>query len=188
VPDDLQGPIEAALVVLVPEVEPLVAPFRLEHDPSAVKGVPAHITINYPFLPAIDSDEDLQRELSELFSKAQAFQFTFNHFARFPDVLYLAPEPVAPFKRLIDLVAARFPESPPYEGAFEELIPHLTVAQTQDERILALLERELEALAREYLPLSIRVEQVTRMDNRAGRWHQVSSYPLSGDNKRLGNS
>jgi hypothetical protein len=42
---------ESALVVLVPEAEPLVGPFRERYDPSASAGMPAHITINYPFLP-----------------------------------------------------------------------------------------------------------------------------------------
>jgi len=41
--------IEVAIVVLVPEAETLVEPFRKIFDPSAAKGMPAHITINYPF-------------------------------------------------------------------------------------------------------------------------------------------
>jgi hypothetical protein len=39
-------PVEAVLVVLIPEFEPLVAPFRLKHDPSAAMGVPAHFPIH----------------------------------------------------------------------------------------------------------------------------------------------
>jgi len=181
--DVLQGPFEAALVVLIPEVEPLVAPFRLKRDPSAALGIPAHITINYPFLPGIDPDEDLHRELKELFAKAEPLQFTFSRFARFPDVLYLAPDPDTGFKQLIELVAARFPESPPYEGAYNEIIPHLTIAQTEDEEILEATERKLTRLSREYLPLSIRATHVWLMDNRAGRWQQLSSYPLGGVTK-----
>jgi hypothetical protein len=38
---------ESALVV--PEAEPLVKPFRDRYDPSAAAGVPAHITLLYPF-------------------------------------------------------------------------------------------------------------------------------------------
>jgi 2'-5' RNA ligase len=178
VPDDLLGLVEAALVVPIPEVEPLVAPFRLKYDPSAALGVPAHITINYPFLPGIDPDEDIYRELKELFANTEAFQFTFSQFSRFPDVLYLAPEPDAPFKQLINLVADRFPESPPYEGEFDEIIPHLTIAQSKDEEVLKSVERELAILARGYLPLTVQATQVWLMANRAGKWQQSGSYPL----------
>ena len=41
---------ESALVILVPEAEPLVRPFLERFDPSAATGVPAHITLLYPFL------------------------------------------------------------------------------------------------------------------------------------------
>ena len=42
---------ETALVVLVPEAEAIVGRLRQRYDPSAAVGMPAHITINYPFLP-----------------------------------------------------------------------------------------------------------------------------------------
>lgn len=175
---DILSSIEAALVILVPEVEFLVEPFRLKHDPSAAIGVPAHITINYPFTPGVDPGENLNQTLTELFAKSEAFHFTLSRFARFPDVLYLAPEPDTPFKQLSNLVAARFPESPPYEGTFHEIIPHLTIAQNDDEGVLESVERELSVLARGYLPLSVRATHVWLMDSRGGRWQQISSYPL----------
>lgn len=175
---ELQSPLEAALVVVTPQVEPLVAPYRLEHDPSAAIGVPAHITINYPFLPGIHQNEELYRVLVGLFAQSEPFEFTFNKLARFPDVLYLVPEPEAPFKRLIDRVAARFPESPPYEGAFDEIIPHLTVAQSEDEEVLKSVERALHELAQKYLPITVPVSHVWLMDNRGGMWQQRASFPL----------
>ena len=178
VSDDLQGSVEAALVILVPEVEPLVSAFRLKHDPFAGMGIPAHITIDYPFLPGIDPGQQLHRELAELFVKTDAFQFAFRDLARFPDVLYLAPDPVTPFKQLIDMVAARFPESPPYGGAFDNVVPHLTIAQTEDEEMLKSIERQVARLLPEYLPLSTRAENVWLMDNRTGIWQKRNSFPL----------
>ena len=44
-------PIESALVVVVPEAEQLVGPFREKYDPSAAAGMPPHITLLYPFKP-----------------------------------------------------------------------------------------------------------------------------------------
>lgn len=176
--DDLLGLVESALVILTPEVEPLVGPFRLKHDPSAALSVPAHITINYPFIPGVTPDVDLHRELKELFEKAKPFEYTLSQIARFSGVLYLVPEPDTPFKELIDLVAEHFPESPPYEGTFDENIPHLTVAQSEDEEVLNSVEQELLVLARGYLPLTVRATRVWLISNTVGMWQQISSYPL----------
>ncbi len=176
--NDLQNPTEAALIVLVPEAEPLVGALRLQHDPAATLGVPAHITINYPFLPGVDPGEDLYPALSSLFATCTPFQFTFKRAARFPAVLYLAPEPAAPLIRLIDRVAAAFPESPPYGGRFESTIPHLTIAHNEDQRALKAVERKLAEQSAEYLPLSVRVEEVWLLDNRTGTWQKRKAFPL----------
>lgn len=40
---------QSALVVLVPEAEELVAPFRAAYDAAAAAGMPAHVTILFPF-------------------------------------------------------------------------------------------------------------------------------------------
>ncbi|MDF1545295.1 MAG: hypothetical protein P1R58_09360 [bacterium] len=42
---------QSLLVVLVPEAKQLVKSFCDESDPSASDGMPAHLTINFPFLP-----------------------------------------------------------------------------------------------------------------------------------------
>ncbi|HBY97680.1 MAG TPA: hypothetical protein DEP84_27690 [Chloroflexi bacterium] len=165
-------------MIVVPEVEPLVSPFRLKHDPSAALGVPAHITINYPFIPAVQPGVDLHRELSGLFAETDAFPFRLDRLARFPDVLYLPPIPDAPFKRLIQKVASCFPESPPYGGAFENVIPHLPIAQTRDQALLASIERQLSQRSSEYLSISARAERIWLMDNRSGRWQKRASFPL----------
>ena len=68
--------IEAALVVIVPEAEPLVARFRAKYDPAAGWGVPAHITINYPFILGVNPSADVMRRLSKLFAKIASFSFT----------------------------------------------------------------------------------------------------------------
>ena len=49
VPEDLRG----TLMVPVPEAEPLVGRWRIEHDPPARSGIPAHITCSFPFRPAL---------------------------------------------------------------------------------------------------------------------------------------
>jgi hypothetical protein len=42
---------ESAVIIPIPEVEPIVGPLRLHYDRAAHLGVPAHITLLYPFCP-----------------------------------------------------------------------------------------------------------------------------------------
>ena len=42
---------QTALVVAVPSAEPVVARLRASYDVAAAYGVPAHVTVLYPFLP-----------------------------------------------------------------------------------------------------------------------------------------
>ena len=55
---DLQNasmePTHSALIVAVAEAEPAVADHRERLDRAATWGVPAHITVLYPFLPPAD--------------------------------------------------------------------------------------------------------------------------------------
>jgi len=50
---------ETARVVVVPEAEPLVSDWRAQHDWSAQRGVPTHITLLYPFVPTEKVDDEV---------------------------------------------------------------------------------------------------------------------------------
>ena len=63
------SPIESALMVLVPEAESLVKPFRDRYDPSAAAGVPAHITLLYPFKHPDEIDQTVIDDLNQCFHR-----------------------------------------------------------------------------------------------------------------------
>jgi hypothetical protein len=50
-------PAESAVLVLLPEAEIAVASHRAELDAAAGLGVPAHVTVLYPFVPPARIDE-----------------------------------------------------------------------------------------------------------------------------------
>jgi 2'-5' RNA ligase len=75
--------------------------------PSA--GIPAHITVAVPFVPPAEIDETLIDELGELASGVASFRFVLRTFGRFERVLWLAPEPTAPFFALHERIHGRFP-------------------------------------------------------------------------------
>jgi 2'-5' RNA ligase len=167
---------ETALVILVPEAEPLVADWRAKYAWSAERGVPAHITLLYPFVPTERLDNDLRDELRRMFAAQAAFSFRLTRVARFPDVAWLAPEPAEPFGALTELIAARYPDYPPYQGVHDEVIPHLTVAEGGVD-----LQDGVDAALTPHLPIEVEVGSVELLvedDNE--RWHGADRFPLSG--------
>lgn len=170
--------IEAGLVVTVPEAEPLVGSFRLEHDPVAAQGMPAHITINYPFIPGVEANADTLTRLSRMFAAMQPFSFTLDHIGRFPNVVYLTPVPSAPFVQMVERTAQEFPESPPYGGRHSGITPHLTVAQSMSGDLPPSVETELTHAVIDHLPLRAFADRVWLMDNRSGRWEKCVPFPL----------
>jgi 2'-5' RNA ligase len=167
------SPRETALVVLVPEAEALVSPWRQLHDPSCAVGVPAHITLLYPFRPPERLDKTLHNQLAELFGQVDAFDFRLSRLATFPGVLYLAPEPAEPYVALIRALTARFPDTPPYGGAYAEIVPHLTVAQSKD---TATLTAVATALA-DFTPIEAGASQATLLAQGVdGIWRTLDQY------------
>jgi len=167
---------QTALVILVPEAEPLVSDWRSKHDWSAQRGVPAHITLLYPFVPTEKVGDGLLAQLRGLFASEAAISFDLTRLDRFPEVAWLAPEPAERFKALTDLIATRFPDYPPYEGAHDEVIPHLTVAEGGTE-----LQDRVEAAVSGRLPIHAHAAAVAFLiEDDDGLWHEAHRFPLSG--------
>ena len=172
---------ESALVILVPEVESLVGSFRDRYDPSASRGVPAHITVSYPFQPASrENPARVHTALRELFRGYSPFEFSLVEHGCFPGVLYLAPDPSSPFVELIEAVLERFPDSKLYGGEFKDIVPHLTVAYAEDEHLLSRIRREFDEVSRRKLPLGSRADRVHLFDNREGVWKIRQTFLLKG--------
>jgi 2'-5' RNA ligase len=102
------SPLESVLLIEVPETESLVGSWRERFDSSAADGVPAHITLLYPMGPPEEMTEEVRRDIGALFEGVRPFRFRLERPGRFPDVLFLAPEPDAPFRELIRLIVDRF--------------------------------------------------------------------------------
>ena len=169
--------LESAVLIRVPEAEPLVGEWRRRFDPSAVLGIPAHITLVYPFVPVEGVDADIRAELRGLFAEEAPCRFEHRASARYPSVLYLKPEPDAALRAMIEGVVGRFPEHPPYGGAFEDVTPHLTVAQSGDEALLAEIESELPR----GLPVKVRItEAVLMAEHEDGLWRVADTFPFGG--------
>lgn len=170
---------ESALLVAVPEAEPLVQRFRIQHDPSAAVGVPAHVTVLYPFKPPDQLTRDVIESLRDLFTSTRPFDASLTETRRFgSSVLYLAPEPADGFRKLTNLVFERFPDTPPYGGRFADVIPHLTVAEVADAALLESIAAEFAGPAKAGLPIRFAASEVTLMENSTGRWEVRERFGL----------
>jgi 2'-5' RNA ligase len=162
---------ESALVVLVPEAEAVTKPFRDRYDPSAAAGMPAHITLLYPFKVPDEIDDITVCKLRDCFARFEPIPFSLGTIHRFPiEVLYLAPEPDEPFRQLTSSIWELFPETPPYGGKWPDIIPHLSVAQLASEQQLTAIAGDFAKASQDELPIHATASKVALMENRSGRW------------------
>jgi 2'-5' RNA ligase len=142
-----------ALIVPVPEAAGYY---------NGAPGVPAHVTILFPFVDGDDLDEQAVRDL---ISRFPAFDFELDRMERFDgNIPWLHPSPSTPFVDLTAAVAERFPDYPPYEGAFDEVIPHVTITREDVQ-----------------LPIRCRAAEVWLIeeDEASGRWTTRAAVPLA---------
>lgn len=124
-----------------------------------------HVTLLAPFRPRHRLDAALRRELRDLFATVEPFDCAFVEVRTFPSgIRYLAPEPDEPFQALTKALAARFPDTPPYEGAFDDIVPHLTLDEGAEP---------------EGLPWRVHVAEAQLVHTRDGDWDVVDRFPFA---------
>jgi 2'-5' RNA ligase len=159
-------PGTSAVVLPVPEAEPAVSAWRARFDASAAMGMPAHVTALLPFLDEARLTADITQRLAALCERHPVLDVEFARFGRFPGVLYLDPEPPDGLRRLTLAIAEEWPEAPPYGGAFDKVVPHLTVAEGAD----AETEARIEADVRAGLPVRARLAEAVLVVFDGTRW------------------
>jgi 2'-5' RNA ligase len=170
---------QSALLVPVPEAEPLVGAWRAVHDPSARTGVPAHITLVVPWIPPEQIKQEHLEELEGLVGGEEPFEYSLDRVSWFGErVLWLAPTPAGPFKRLTTVLADRF-DTPPWQGEFAEVVPHLTVGLAGHARGSTLSDAAEDLAAK--LPVNCRAEEVDVMCGDGANWETVRRVFLKGE-------
>ena len=170
------GP-QSALIIEVPEAEPAVRQHRLHLDASAPLGVPAHITILFPFMPPETIDQAALARLGELFAHVSRFRFVLDRTDWFgDDVLWLGPGDARPFRALTQRVFGAYPAYPPFEGQFDDVVPHLTIGQGQPLNALRSAEVSVQAC----LPIEASADGVTLMTQQSagGHWAKIAFFKL----------
>ena len=167
------------MLVPVSEAERVVSPHRARLDGAAALGVPAHVTVLYPFVPPSAITPSVVEALAGAVASVSAFGCEFGDTAWFgEDVLWLAPRPSAPFLALTRAVGAAFPGYLPYGGAHPDPVPHLTVGERPAGGVAEL--RAAEAAVRPRLPVRAQVSRVWLMAGSLspGSWRTLAEFPL----------
>jgi 2'-5' RNA ligase len=172
-------PTQTAVIAAVPAVEQLVGRHRRHLDGAAAWGVPAHVTVLYPFVDPATVDEHLVAVLAAAVRSVAAFDCRFARTAWFgEDVVYLDPEPAQPFRELTAAVWTAFPEHPPYGGAYDDVVPHLTVGERRLADVAALQAAERDV--RGGLPVATRIGEVLLIAGTTApaSWRVLRRLPL----------
>jgi len=160
-----------AVVVVVEAPGPAVDACRHRYDPGARAGMPPHVTVLYPVPDPGRGADGLGETLGPVLVGHPPFRFWLRAIGRFPGVVYLTVDPSEPFVDLTEAVGDALGIAP-YGGAFDQVVPHLTVAARR--RLPRRVVRSLE----EDLPIEAVARDVRVLAQSDGGWTQRCALPL----------
>lgn len=158
--DGTKTEVETGLILPVPEFEDFIQEHRKHNPAVSPEGVPAHLTLLYPFLPPGRCDE-VHGDVEAFFAEVEPFEFELTEVAWFDDrVVFLAPADPTPFVQLTEQLIARWTQCIPYGGRHAgKHVPHLTLGIEGTPEEMASLAEAAEKL----LPVRCRAEQAWLM-------------------------
>lgn len=158
----------AALIVPVPVAAALVDAHRAVMDPSHALGVPPHVTVMFPF--AAPEAVDLVK-LSDAVRSVPAFATVFEAVDWFgEDVAWLRPADDSGFRRLTTAVQDAFPAFAPYEGRYEDAVPHLTIGSRPAASAAQLHRAAADVRAGLPVPVSVEAVHYGVLSDEPGSW------------------
>lgn len=171
---------ESAIIVPI-RLPSALADIRLRETADGPAGVPGHVTLLYPFMPPGSIDARVLATVARVFAAARVLDVRFMEVRRWepsggaPEgVVWLDPEPAAPFEELIAALSKAFPDFPPYGGMHDTVIPHVSLASIDRRH-----QDGVEAEARRWLPFRRRVGAAALIVEGAdGRWRTRRRFPL----------
>lgn len=179
-PDDVSTQVETSLIVPVTEAMADVEPWRERLDPFSARGMPTHVTVEYPFLSPSDADDGIRSSLAAIFGSVPAFGFELTEVRWFDDrVVWLAPAPDALFRHMTASVMDHWPTLRPYGGLPGLVPPHLTIGVSEPRERLEAAARALEPR----LPIACTAQEVWLMSGSSapGSWRIEARFPLGAD-------
>ena len=162
-----------ALVVLVPEAEPVLAIANAQMSAEKRLSTPAHITLIYPFMPPELISDEVLTSLVHFFDgfAPLSFELSIGWFGK--EVLLLVPTPSSELVALTEAVLARWPEYPYYAGAYETIDPHLSLGFGDAESL-----EPIAAAVEPSTPLAVNAAAVSLLVGPPEAMKERDSFPL----------
>jgi 2'-5' RNA ligase len=142
---------------------------------EARRGVPAHVTLLFPFVDADRIDDRVTSRLRDRLAAVAPFEYALEATGRWPDAVYAAPVPAEPFATLAAVLRDDWPEYPLYGGdfAFEA---HVTIAESPSDDVA----RAIESAAASELPAPARADEVVLIVDADTGWRVAARFALGG--------
>ena len=122
-------PSEASALIIGVSLPTGLEALRQRHVADAASGLPAHVTMAYPFARPDSIDDDVLALVGEVVGRHAPWTMRLVEGRRWPSTVYVAVEPEAPAIALQADLAAAFPSLPIYGGAIDVFVPHVTIAE-----------------------------------------------------------
>jgi 2'-5' RNA ligase len=166
-------PSPATALVLVVALPPALEALRIRSIEDAAAGVPAHLTLLYPFAEERQLGDDVLEVVAAIAAIHPVLHLTLGEGRRFPETLYASVEPDGPVRALQAELAAAFPTLPLYGGRFG-FEPHVSILEGP----AAADPLALEDPAWRTLPVDQLVDAIDLITGRDGRWATRRRFPL----------
>jgi hypothetical protein len=132
------SPSNTTALVIEVELDPKSAQLLDVPILHGESGMPLHLTLLYPFTTGGVPEPDELATVRETLARFSPVSFqlvgTGTFLSARERVLYLVPDPVAPFAAMIDELSCATGRKP-YGGAFAEVVPHVSVAAGPPKRV-----------------------------------------------------
>jgi 2'-5' RNA ligase len=151
--------------------------WQVWNEVNSTSTVPPHISLLFPFLPMSAITLETCSRLAGIFASVPPFDYELAGVGWFDkDVAYLRPEPSNPFVAMVDTLTREFGVLP-YEGAYAQVVPHLTLGEKRSVRQL----RQAAARVQHHLPERCRATDAWLMsERRPDSWEVAARFPLGG--------
>ncbi len=171
---------QSGLLIEVEPAESIVSLWRLKYAEQAEHGIPAHVTVLFPFIPPALIDEASMATVRKIVSNFPAFDFELTTIEQFPGVVWLRPEPDDRFRALTRELWDAFPQCPPYENRYPDPQPHLTIGQLEDPVEQAIMHTAIESELEGQLPIGCRATSLTLfVSTEKNEWTRPATFDLA---------
>ena len=169
----LQPSPDSALILRI-QLPPGLGALRTRHVPDAAEGVPAHVTLLYPFATPASTSVEVLDSVAAIVREHREWSMTLAAQGRWPDALYATVEPDGPVRTLQADLAAAFPMLPLYGDPGVRFEPHVTIVEGPGVADPAVLDDP----AWGELPAAREVAEIQLIVRERGRWRIATAFPL----------